>query len=84
MPKFGQSHEAILKHDGRQVYEKICYSMVNECVRNELEIHDLKSVVLYGAETHICIRQTALDLLEMGYTVYLVVDAVSSISKSDR
>ena len=35
-------------------------------------------------ETLVCIRQTALDLLEMEYDVHLVVDAVSSISLHDR
>lgn len=40
--------------------------------------------VLYGVETHVCVRQTALDLLESGYDVHLVVDAVSSMNHHDR
>jgi nicotinamidase-related amidase len=35
-------------------------------------------VVLCGLETHVCIAQTALDLLETGYGVCLAVDAVGS------
>ena len=42
------------------------------------------NVVLYGFETHVCVKQTALDLLEMGYNVHLVVDAVSSMEHHDR
>ena len=37
-----------------------------------------KQILLTGIETHVCVYQTALDLLEAGYEVYLVRDAVSS------
>ena len=35
-------------------------------------------IVLCGLETHVCIAQTALDLLAEGYAVFLAVDAISS------
>ena len=41
-------------------------------------------MVIYGAETHICVKHTAFDLLEAGYQVHVLVDAVSSISSDDR
>lgn len=34
-------------------------------------------LILVGIETHVCIQQTALDLLTQGFQVYLPVDAVS-------
>lgn len=37
-----------------------------------------EAVVLCGLETHVCITQTALDLLAAGYGVFIAVDAVSS------
>jgi nicotinamidase-related amidase len=37
-----------------------------------------ESVVLAGLETHICILQTALELLERGVRVFVAVDAVGS------
>jgi len=37
-----------------------------------------QSVVLCGLETHICVSQTAHDLLADGYGVFLAVDAVAS------
>ena len=37
-----------------------------------------KQILLTGIETHVCVYQTALDLLQSGYEVYLVRDAVSS------
>jgi nicotinamidase-related amidase len=36
------------------------------------------NVVLAGMEAHVCVLQTALDLLEAGLTVFLPVDAVAS------
>ena len=38
----------------------------------------IESVVLAGLETHVCILQTALDLLARGLVVFVVVDAVAS------
>jgi nicotinamidase-related amidase len=37
-----------------------------------------RQVVLCGIETHVCINQTALDLLERGYDVHVPYDAISS------
>lgn len=35
-------------------------------------------IVLCGLETHICVSQTALDLMHLGYQVHVAADAVSS------
>ncbi len=40
-------------------------------------------VILTGMETHVCVYQTALGLLEDGYHVHLVRDAICSRSKAD-
>lgn len=42
-----------------------------------------KTVIACGIETHICVLQTALDLLERGYGVLLIRDATSSHSIGD-
>lgn len=41
-------------------------------------------IVLCGLETHVCIAQTALDLLADGYAVFLAVDAITSRHPLDR
>ena len=38
----------------------------------------VKTIVLAGAETHICVLQTCLSLLEAGYAVHVPQDAVDS------
>ena len=45
---------------------------------DRLEGSGRKQVLLVGMETHVCVYQTAIDLLAAGYEVYLVGDAVSS------
>ncbi len=39
---------------------------------------DRKQVLLTGIETHVCVYQTAMDLVRDGFEVHLVRDAVSS------
>jgi nicotinamidase-related amidase len=43
-----------------------------------------RKVVIVGIETHVCILQTALDLLAYGYEPYVVVDAVSARGATDH
>lgn len=43
-----------------------------------------KSVLLCGIETHVCIYQTAMDLVSLGYEVQVVSDAVSSRSAHNK
>jgi nicotinamidase-related amidase len=45
---------------------------------------DRRQVLLTGIETHICVYQTAVDLLGFGYEVQVVVDAVSSRAAENR
>lgn len=50
----------------------------NEEYQSALQKSDRKTVILMGIETHICVEQTALDLLENGYTVFVPADCVQS------
>ena len=42
------------------------------------ESHGIESIVIAGVETHVCVLQTAIDLMGRGFTVFVVVDAVGS------
>jgi hypothetical protein len=50
----------------------------------ELRRLPIKSVVLSGIEAHVCIQQTALDLIEQGYEVHIVADGTYSQRDADR
>jgi nicotinamidase-related amidase len=39
---------------------------------------DRKQLILVGQETHVCVLQTALELIHFGYQVHIVEDAVCS------
>ena len=41
-------------------------------------------VLLVGTESHVCVQQTALDLLSSGYRLYVPVDAMGSRSSLDH
>lgn len=45
---------------------------------------DRKQVLISGIEAHICVYQTAADLVGMGYEVQAVADAVSSRTLENR
>ena len=44
---------------------------------------DRDKVVLAGIEAHVCVQQTALDLMSLGYRVYVAADAAASRHKHD-
>jgi len=52
--------------------------------REKLESLNRRHVVLLGIESHVCVYQTAADLISNDYNVHLVVDAVSSRTKENR
>lgn len=64
--------------------EKVAFSCcAEEVFLQTLEETGVSQVVVTGMETHVCVLQTVLDLLDRGYGVHLVRDAVCSRFKSD-
>lgn len=86
--RLGDTLPEIAQHfDGADVsiYDKKIFSMLTKDVEQYLEGHkDRKSVVLCGIEGHVCMLQTCLDLLDKGYDVHVVADAVSSSTSFNR
>ena len=72
-------------HAGVRVFEgKKQFSMLTEDVDAHFRSLSCDNVVLYGCEAHICMKQTALDLLARNINVFVVVDACTSMQVQDR
>ena len=66
-------------------YDKTTFSCLDDdVIRNRFNADLRPNVILAGIETHICVLQTALDLLELGKNVYLATDCVSSGNLFDQ
>jgi nicotinamidase-related amidase len=62
-----------------QPINKSCFSCCGcEEFNNKLKNPGRRQILLSGMETHVCVYQTAVDLIERGYAVDCVADAVSS------
>jgi nicotinamidase-related amidase len=59
-----------------------CWDEIN--FKKQIEALNRKHVVLLGIETHVCVYQTAVDLISHGYHLHLVADAVSSRTPENR
>lgn len=77
----GRTVKEIADHlpEGSEPIEKLSFSAcgVQEFDLRLRELH-AEQVVLCGIEAHICVSQTAHDLLHNGYQVHLLSDAVST------
>lgn len=65
--------------EGIEFIPKLEYSAFDqESFRKQLEETGRDQIMLIGIEAHICILQTALDVLETGKQVHLIVDSTGS------
>ncbi len=70
---------------GREPIEKMSFSAcgVQEFDTRLREAH-IEQIAICGIEAHICVSQTAHDLLALGYQVHLIVDAVGARLERNR
>lgn len=66
--------------------DKTLFSMVTPEIEKLLPASGAQplDIIIVGIETHICVTQTTLDLLERGHRVYVLVDGVSSVNTEER
>ncbi|MDX5298046.1 MAG: hydrolase [Gammaproteobacteria bacterium] len=77
-------HVAAALH-GLTPIAKQCFSAWGEpALRHALEASQRRQILLIGMETHVCVWQTALDLLDNGYRVWTINDAISSRRADNR
>jgi len=70
---------------GRTAIEKMAFSCCDEPeFMDEIKLSGRKNIILCGIETHVCVLQTSIDLLENGFQPVVVKDCVSSRRPADR
>ncbi len=82
----GPTHGEIRAAAGEAaLLQKMSFSVCGEehCLSRVREL-DRPQVLLLGIETHVCVLQTALDLLAAGLSPVLLCDAVGSRRVQDR
>ncbi len=66
-------------------FEKTTFSCCgNENALEAIKLTNKKFVILAGIETHVCVLQTALDLLEEGLQPILVTNCIGSRKQNDK
>ncbi len=65
-------------------FDKLTFSgYANAAFQSEVRRSGRKQILLCGVESHICISQTAHDLIGAGYQVHIVADAISSRTEAN-
>ena len=84
--KLGPTIEPVasLLPDARRIPKSDFSCCGDEKIMKALKAAERQQVLLCGIETHVCVYQTAVDLLGFGYDVHLVADAVSSRTVLNR
>ncbi|KAL8737839.1 MAG: hypothetical protein Q9181_001281 [Wetmoreana brouardii] len=65
--------------------DKTNFSMVVPSLKDALDDSPsaFKRIAIVGIESHICVTQTALDLMNMGHIVYILADGVGSCNAGE-
>ena len=70
---------------GKDIPGKLTFSCArDDGLRKLVEVSGRKQIVVTGIETHVCVLQTALDLLDASYEVFVPHDAVNSRRPADK
>lgn len=68
-----------------EVFKKTAFSSCGAGPFAEaLDMLGLRQIVLCGLETHVCVNQTAHDLLDRGFQVHILIDCVCSRSEVNK
>lgn len=70
-----------LENDAIQKMSFSCFGADN--LFEQLKKQNIEQVIVCGIEAHVCVQQTALDLLANGFQVNVLADIVSSRKKID-
>ena len=71
-------------YDKKECIEKVHFSCMQQPdYTSRLNEFNKNQLIVIGIEAHVCVLQTAMEMKNAGYEVYIVVDAVSSRNEHD-
>ncbi len=81
----GRTVDRIELDKGHEIIEKTSFDCFgcDDFVR-KLEEADVKSLVLFGIEAHVCVLKTALEATARSYETHVVADATSSRTEESK
>ncbi len=83
--KLGDIVDEIRREIEIEPIEKITFSCYREeKFKERIKKEGKRKCLLIGIETHICVLQTALDLLKEGYEVHVATDCTGSRKEKDK
>ena len=83
--KLGKTLESITNNNEYHKFEKMEFSCSkNENFINYINKYDFKNIIVCGIESHICILQTSIDLLQKGLNILIPRDAIGSRNEIDN
>ena len=80
----GETRSEVSQHldNKTTTIEKTCFACTGSSdFTNRLSKQRRPQIILTGIESHVCVLQTALELHEQGFQVYVVEDAICSRNK---
>ena len=73
----------LLPEDSKR-YAKTCFSCTGaDDFPDQLNQTGRNQIILTGMESHVCVLQTAMDLINTGYQVFVAADAVCSRNREN-
>ena len=83
--KLGKTLESITENNEYPHFEKMEFSCSkNTNFINYINKNNFKNIIVCGIESHICILQTSIDLLQKGINVLIPRDAIGSRHEIDN
>ena len=82
--KLGKTLESITDNNEYPKFEKMEFSCINN--KNFIKYindYSFKNIIVSGIESHICVLQTSMDLLQKGLNILIPRDAIGSRNKLD-
>jgi nicotinamidase-related amidase len=78
----GRTVPEVAEHlEGTDPIEKVCFSAVEA---DGFDLDGREQALVCGIESHVCVSQTAHDLLDRGFEVHVARDAVTSRTAENR